>query len=574
MGRKKASDILGELIKDVGKAIGETVKPEKIGDNTKKITVPAEANKEARTSEVMPKAEKIARKQPVVEWAPEMSVGEGNIDDQHKKLLGQINKLVDSFYFQSGLPAVRETIDFLEKYIKEHLAYEEKYMEENNYPGLERHKKIHENFVKFFNSYKKEFRTRYKSEKSISGASKELAGKARKFLGDWWINHIMNVDHQYAEYIRRNYNFADIGGFANPPDIEKAKKIPAEKPETVKLPKPAESKINVKSEKKERSKTPSEILREKTDEKIGKGMIVEKPAFDMTKIKSEIEKKLKNGGIESHEAQILMQRAPLKHAIGALRDKKELKADGKSNIQTGVPGFDELFEKGIPKSSAVIVAGGAGSGKTIFCLQILADQAGQGKKCFYMSFEESEKRLTEHMKDFGWNAEKLLKSGNLNIKRYSPFDITRSVEAMLAKEKGELLIDVDPVIIPRGFKPDFIVLDSLTAIASAFSGKEDSYRIYIEQLFRFFERLGSTAFLITETKQIPEIFSTTGVEEFLADGVIVLYNIKHGDTRENAIEVLKMRGERHQKKIVAMQITDKGIVVYPEQEVFGGLGGE
>jgi KaiC/GvpD/RAD55 family RecA-like ATPase len=78
--------------------------------------------------------------------------------------------------------------------------------------------------------------------------------------------------------------------------------------------------------------------------------------------------------------------------------------------------------------------------------------------------------------------------------------------------------------------------------------------------------------LITETKQIPETFSPTGVEEFLADGVVVLYNIRKGDIRENAIEVLKLRGAKHLKKIVAMQIVDgEGIAVYPEQEVFGGL---
>jgi circadian clock protein KaiC len=135
------------------------------------------------------------------------------------------------------------------------------------------------------------------------------------------------------------------------------------------------------------------------------------------------------------------------------------------------------------------------------------------------------------------------------------------------------LIDIDPVIMPNDFKPDFVAIDSLTAIASAFTGKEDSYRIYIEQLFRFFEKLGSTNLLITETEQIPKIFSQTGVEEFLADGVIVFYNFKRGDVREKGIEVLKMRGENHQKKIVAMQITDTGIVVYPEQEVFGDMTG-
>lgn len=70
---------------------------------------------------------------------------------------------------------------------------------------------------------------------------------------------------------------------------------------------------------------------------------------------------------------------------------------------------------------------------------------------------------------------------------------------------------------------------------------------------------------------MPTIFSTTGVEEFLADGVIVLYHFKQGNVRENGIEVLKLRGAKHQKKIVALQITDEGIVVYPEQELFGML---
>lgn len=297
--------------------------------------------------------------------------------------------------------------------------------------------------------------------------------------------------------------------------------------------------------------------------------------FDMSKIKAEIEKKLKKGHIDENEAQILEQRAPIKHVVETLKEKEESKALKKEKgkyVLTGVPGFDELFENGIPKGNAILVAGGAGSGKTIFCLQTLNHHAFQGEKCFYMSFEESEERLIKHMEEFGWDAEKLIKEGNLKVKRMSPFEITRSVEGMLEKEKGELLIDIDPVILPEGFKPDFIVLDSLTAIASAFTGKEDSYRIYIEQLFRFFEKIGATAFLITETKQIPEIFSTTGVEEFLADGVIVFYNLKRGDVRENAIEVLKMRGEKHQKKIVAMQITGQGIVVYPEQEVFGGIG--
>jgi circadian clock protein KaiC len=319
-------------------------------------------------------------------------------------------------------------------------------------------------------------------------------------------------------------------------------------------------KKNIKNAKKVRAK----VFPKKAKSKSKKGK-----SINMANIKAEIEGSMR--GTEPHQRDILKQRDPLKH-IGKMKFNEKRKI--KDRMVTGVPGFDKLFEKGVPKGNTIIMAGGAGSGKTIFCLQTLAYHATKGEKCYYMSFEESEDRLKEHMNDFGWDAEKMMKKGNLKMKRFSPFEISRSVEAMLAKEKGELLIDLDPVILPKGYKPDIIILDSLTAVASAFTGKEDSYRIYIEQLFRFFEKMGATAFLITETKQIPEIFSTTGVEEFLADGVIVLYNFKRGDARENAIEVLKMRGEHHQKKIVAMQITERGIVVYPEQEVFAGIDSE
>lgn len=265
-----------------------------------------------------------------------------------------------------------------------------------------------------------------------------------------------------------------------------------------------------------------------------------------------------------HEA-----RHPIKKIVEKAKHPK--KAEKKEWVRVGIPGFDELLEKGIPKGISTLVCGSAGTGKTIFCLQTLNYACASGEKCLYMSFEESEDRLRKHMHDFGWEPEKFEKEGKLVIKRFDPFDITRSVEEMLEEAKGELLIEATPVILPKGFKPDRIVVDSLSAVAAAFVGKEENYRIYIEQLFRYFEKLGATSFLIAETEQIPTKLTKSGVEEFLADGVIVLYNVRHGNIRESALEVLKLRGAEHQKKIVAMQIlSGKGIVVYPEQEVFGG----
>ena len=270
------------------------------------------------------------------------------------------------------------------------------------------------------------------------------------------------------------------------------------------------------------------------------------------------------------------QRPPFQKRVSFAKSSKDTKKAQKAEefVKTGIVGFDALLDQGIPLGTSVLVAGGTGTGKTIFCLQTLFNAAKKGEKCLYLSFEESEQRLKKHLDDFKWDWRDLEKKGLLKIVRKEPFSMTASIEAMLAKAKGELLIDINEVleIIPKGFQPDLIAVDSITAIASAFGKKEDGYRIFIEQLFRYFETLTITSFFISETEQMPTIYSSSGIEEFLADGVIVFYAIKQGNIRENALEVLKLRGAKHQKKIVAMQITDRGIEVYPEQEVFGKIG--
>jgi len=244
-----------------------------------------------------------------------------------------------------------------------------------------------------------------------------------------------------------------------------------------------------------------------------------------------------------------------------------------SYVQIGIPGFDALFAKGygLPSGSSILVEGGPGSGKTIFCLGTVNGLCLQGKKCLYMSFEEPEERLMDHMKHFNWKVEEFVKKGLLKLKRFDALDVSRSVEALLSAAKKELLIEVDPVLFPEDFSPDFVIIDSLTSIASAFSGQESRFRIYMEQLFRYLEKHKITNFLIREVSA-PTHIGTTFKEQgeavsFLSDGIVVLYNVIY-DTGERgmAIEILKMRGVSFEKKIVEMKIINKkGIEVNPEK---------
>ena len=65
--------------------------------------------------------------------------------------------------------------------------------------------------------------------------------------------------------------------------------------------------------------------------------------------------------------------------------------------------------------------------------------------------------------------------------------------------------------------------------------------------------------------------SRYGMEEFVVDGVIVLYLVRQGSKFVPGITIRKMRGTNHDKEIRLYQITDKGIEVYPQETVFTNI---
>jgi len=240
-------------------------------------------------------------------------------------------------------------------------------------------------------------------------------------------------------------------------------------------------------------------------------------------------------------------------------------------LKSGISGFDDLFEKkGIPNGSSILVAGGPGTGKSIFCRQICYNLISKGKRCMYVSFEESKERIEKSMKSFGWDVAKYIENGTFLIQKINPLDILRMKFGSLGGSGSatDISYKIKPLVIPRDFNPNVIAVDSLSAIIATSVSKEKNYRIYLQQLFGFFEETGATSFLITETDPMPTRYSDTGIEEFLADGIVVLYNIQKDDVRENAIEVLKMRYGKHEKKMVLMKITENGLKVFPQKKVF------
>ncbi|MFH1225152.1 MAG: ATPase domain-containing protein [Candidatus Diapherotrites archaeon] len=250
------------------------------------------------------------------------------------------------------------------------------------------------------------------------------------------------------------------------------------------------------------------------------------------------------------------------------------KAQFREIMPLRVSDFDKLVERGgLKRGDTILLSGGCGTGKTTFAMQSLYNAALHGEHCVYITLEESAEKMKENLlQNFGWDLYRMEDEGKLLILKQDPLTIARAVEAMLTKERGGLYIDVDDIELPfklnLPFRPDRVVVDSLSALSIAFMENEQAYRQYLRHLFETLEKYNSVNIVLGETEQEPGVYSRSGIEEFLADGVIVLYNIRIHNMRERGLEILKLRSSNHDKKIVPYKITGRGIEVYIDQELF------
>ena len=266
-----------------------------------------------------------------------------------------------------------------------------------------------------------------------------------------------------------------------------------------------------------------------------KEMQQEKPAAALTSIKAKIQENLKEKKPGEKHGLFLSGTIPV--------DKPDAKKDKKirpavEKVLTGIEGMDKVMGGGFEEGSVNIVGGGPGSGKSILATQFLVNGVTKYKEAgIYITFEETRGKLIKHMKGFGWDLEELEKDGMLTVLEYSPSQVNKILE------EGGGIIDS---IIEKS-KAKRIVIDSLTAFTLLF--RDDLSKIEASiKLFNLIQTWGCTALLTAESDPNPEKHKSTMIE-FEVDGVILLYNLRKEDTRERALEILKLRGIHHSTKI-------------------------
>jgi circadian clock protein KaiC len=230
-------------------------------------------------------------------------------------------------------------------------------------------------------------------------------------------------------------------------------------------------------------------------------------------------------------------------------------------LETGIPGFDHISNGGLPKYRTTLVSGTAGSAKTVLAAQFLAEGIVRKQETgVFVTFEESPTDICRNMRGFNWDIPKWEAEGV-----WAFVDASRQPgeETIYAGDYdlGALLARIESAV--QQVNATRVSMDSLGAI---FSQLSDGARVRSE-LFRIasaLRRIGVTTVMTAErTEEYGEI-ARFGVEEFVADNVVILRNIMEEEKRRRTVEILKFRGVSHQKgEFPFTVIPEQGIVVIP-----------
>ncbi|MBF0108614.1 MAG: circadian clock protein KaiC [Magnetococcales bacterium] len=230
-------------------------------------------------------------------------------------------------------------------------------------------------------------------------------------------------------------------------------------------------------------------------------------------------------------------------------------------LSTGIEGFDLISQGGLPKGRTTLITGTAGSAKTVFAAQFLAEGIRkEHEPGVFVTFEEHPAEIRKNLLSMNWP-----------IQEWEEQNLWRFVDASLQPEQetieagefdlGALLVRIEHAV--RSIDAQRISIDSLGAVFTLFNNSS-LVRSELRRLSAALKAMGVTAVMTSErTQEFGEI-ARFGVEEFVADNVIILRNVLEGEKRRRTIEILKFRGTTHQKGEYPFTVLpDQGIIIIP-----------
>jgi circadian clock protein KaiC len=234
-----------------------------------------------------------------------------------------------------------------------------------------------------------------------------------------------------------------------------------------------------------------------------------------------------------------------------------------SKVKTGIPGLDSIISGGLKKDRAVIISGPPGSGKTTFGLQFLYSGAKDfDEPGVYVTLSQNIDEIKNDCKSFGWDFDDLINKDKILMIDARPFKIQ---DELIGRDdslyRGEqipfehltklLLSSIKRVEAKR------VVIDSVTILAMQYSDKF-YMRQGLQGMIQALENYGVTSLIISEYSENNEI----PLEWFVTSGIIQMDIEKIENRTRQTIQVKKLRGVEHSKRIHEIELGTDGLNIF------------
>ncbi len=232
-----------------------------------------------------------------------------------------------------------------------------------------------------------------------------------------------------------------------------------------------------------------------------------------------------------------------------------------TKLHTGIPGFDTVAEGGLPRGRTTLIAGTAGSAKTVFATHFLASGIRDaGQSGVFITFEDTPEDIRRNMLGFGWDIARWEREGKW---AFVDAALRAGDQAVVVGDYdlGALLARVEHAVKRTGAVR--VSMDSVNALFARFAD-HGTLRAELYRISAALKELGATVVFTAERIDEYGEVSRYGVEEFVADNVLILRNLLQEEKRRRTVEILKFRGTSHQRGEFPFTVSpERGITVLP-----------
>jgi KaiC/GvpD/RAD55 family RecA-like ATPase len=231
-------------------------------------------------------------------------------------------------------------------------------------------------------------------------------------------------------------------------------------------------------------------------------------------------------------------------------------------VSTGIEGFDEMTGGGFPEDSINFLTGSAGSGKTLFAMQFAVEGGRRGDETVYLTVNDMAESDTLIRAAEGYDVP-LGEAVEKNLVRLHDYDSLKDRTGQGLVDFDDLTGSIDTLLAPTD--ADRLIIDSVAGLGISDNSRNDTRR----SILRFIRRLREndmTALLITEKDG--EGLTRYGVEEHVGDSLVVLGFEQMENRMDRSVHIRKMRFTDHDTSFRPMEITDDGMVVHSQGQVF------